>query len=176
MGMGRRRMVNGDENDAYSSWRHVLCYMQRAGVVKRIKRRTHKRERAEWKREVHWCHGRQVHSRMPPAAHRRKQRAARSRPKRSAARRAAGNVMSDMLRGKAYSCGCCRTKPGDVESARARGKREAEREVLDEIAVVEQASDRVDERIEWLDEPILVQRPCCGQGCTHCGNTKPEGD
>jgi hypothetical protein len=48
--------------------------------------------------------------------------------------------------------------------------------LLPDIAVVKAASDRVDERIEWLDEPILVQRPCCGQGCTHCGNTQKETD
>jgi len=50
--MGKRCMVNGDEQDAYSVWRHMLCYLQRPGVVKKIKRRTHKRERQEWKREV----------------------------------------------------------------------------------------------------------------------------
>jgi len=53
MSMGKRRAVNGDEQDAYTAWRHVLCYLGRPGVVKAIKRRTHKRERREWKREVH---------------------------------------------------------------------------------------------------------------------------
>ena len=47
--MTKRRMVNGDEYDAYTKWRHVLCYLQRPGVVKAIKRRTHKRERREGK-------------------------------------------------------------------------------------------------------------------------------
>jgi hypothetical protein len=45
--MGRRPIVNGDEQDAYTGWRAVLCYTQRAGVVKAIKRTTHKRERRE---------------------------------------------------------------------------------------------------------------------------------
>ena len=45
--MGRRPVVNGDEQDAYTRWRSVLCYTQRAGVVKAIKRTTHKRERRE---------------------------------------------------------------------------------------------------------------------------------
>ena len=48
----KRRRVNGDEQDAYSQWRHLLCYLQRAGVVKKIKRSTHKRERREGKREA----------------------------------------------------------------------------------------------------------------------------
>jgi hypothetical protein len=45
--MGRRPIVNCDEQDAYTAWRSVLCYTQRAGVVKAIKRTTHKRERRE---------------------------------------------------------------------------------------------------------------------------------
>jgi hypothetical protein len=48
----KRRAVNGDEQDAYSQWRHLLCYLQRPGVVKKIKRATHKRERQEGKREA----------------------------------------------------------------------------------------------------------------------------
>lgn len=45
--MGRRRAVNGEEADAYSKWRHVLCYLSRPGAVRQIKKRTHKRERQE---------------------------------------------------------------------------------------------------------------------------------
>lgn len=45
-------MINADEQDAYTKWRSVLCYLQRAGVVKAIKRRTHKRERREGKSEA----------------------------------------------------------------------------------------------------------------------------
>lgn len=47
-----RRIVNADEQDAYTRWRRLLCYTQRAGVVKAIKRRTHKRERREGKQEA----------------------------------------------------------------------------------------------------------------------------
>jgi len=46
-------MVSGDENDAYSRWgRRAYLYLQRAGVVKKIKRSTHKRERREGKVEA----------------------------------------------------------------------------------------------------------------------------
>jgi len=44
-------MVTAEEYDAYTSWRKVLCYLQRPGAVKAIKRRTHKRERREGKAE-----------------------------------------------------------------------------------------------------------------------------
>lgn len=52
MSMGKRRMAHYEEYDAYTGWRHVLCYIQRAGVRKAIKRSTHKRERREGKREA----------------------------------------------------------------------------------------------------------------------------
>ena len=48
----KRTMKNGDEYDAYSKWRKYYCYLQRPGVVKKIKRRTHKRERQEAKQEI----------------------------------------------------------------------------------------------------------------------------
>lgn len=47
-----RRVVTYEEQDAYTGWRNILCYLQRAGKVKAIKTRTHKRERREWKRAV----------------------------------------------------------------------------------------------------------------------------
>jgi len=47
-----RPIKHADEQDAYTRWRHVLIYLSRAGVVKGIKRRTHKRERQEAKREL----------------------------------------------------------------------------------------------------------------------------
>lgn len=47
------RQIRGwDEEDAYTSWRRVYCYLQRAGVVKAIKRRTHKRDRREAKAAI----------------------------------------------------------------------------------------------------------------------------
>jgi len=47
--MGRRLMPEWDEQDAYTGWRHVLARFSRAGVVARVKRRTHRRERREAK-------------------------------------------------------------------------------------------------------------------------------
>lgn len=43
----KRRIVTADEQDAYTRWRHLYIYLSRPGVVKSIKRRTHKRERRE---------------------------------------------------------------------------------------------------------------------------------
>lgn len=40
------------EQDAYTGWRHLLCYIDRPGVRKSIKRDTHKRERQEGKRFI----------------------------------------------------------------------------------------------------------------------------
>lgn len=49
----KRRRVGGEEQDAYSRyWRHRVAYLGRSGVVKRIKQRTHRRERGEAKREI----------------------------------------------------------------------------------------------------------------------------
>jgi len=50
--MTRRPIVTWEEQDAYTGWRRVLCYLKRPGAVKAIKRRTHKRERREAKREI----------------------------------------------------------------------------------------------------------------------------
>lgn len=52
MSMGKRRRVNGGEQDAFGPWRKYLCYLSRAGVVKSIKRGAHKRERRDGKREA----------------------------------------------------------------------------------------------------------------------------
>jgi hypothetical protein len=48
-----KRIIKGSaEQDAYTAWRRLYCYTQRAGVVKSIKRMTHKRERRESKRWI----------------------------------------------------------------------------------------------------------------------------
>jgi hypothetical protein len=47
-----RRIVNADEQDAYTFARRFYCYLARPGVVKKIKKRTHKRERREAKTEL----------------------------------------------------------------------------------------------------------------------------
>jgi hypothetical protein len=49
--MLRRRIVTGDEVDAYT-WRRFYCWTQKAGAVKAVKRRTHKRERKEGRAEA----------------------------------------------------------------------------------------------------------------------------
>jgi hypothetical protein len=48
----KRRMVGGDEYDAYTPARRRYCYLARPGVLNAIKRRTHKRERREGKAEA----------------------------------------------------------------------------------------------------------------------------
>jgi hypothetical protein len=48
----KRIIKNGDEQDAYTFARKFYCYLARPGVVKKIKRRTHKRERKEAKRWI----------------------------------------------------------------------------------------------------------------------------
>ena len=51
--MTQKRVIKtADEQDAYTGWRRVLIYMSRPGVVKSIKRRTHKRERREGMQEI----------------------------------------------------------------------------------------------------------------------------
>ena len=51
--MTKRRMVDGAEQDAYSRyWRKRYCYLSRAGIIARIKRRTHTRERREGRAEA----------------------------------------------------------------------------------------------------------------------------
>jgi len=47
-----RRIVTAEEQDAYTGWRRLYCYTQRAGVVKSIKARTHRRERREARAEI----------------------------------------------------------------------------------------------------------------------------
>lgn len=43
----KRIIKNGDEQDVYTYARKVLCRTGRPGAVKKVKRRTHKRERRE---------------------------------------------------------------------------------------------------------------------------------
>jgi len=43
--MGRRPIKGWDEQDVYTGWRKVYCWTKRAGAVKDVKRRTHRRER-----------------------------------------------------------------------------------------------------------------------------------
>ena len=48
---GRIKMKGGDEYDAFGSWRKYLCYLSRAGITKRIKRKYNKRVRQETKQK-----------------------------------------------------------------------------------------------------------------------------
>lgn len=51
--MRRKRAIkSADEYDAYSPWRRFYPSLRRAGAVKAIKRRTHKRERREGRIEA----------------------------------------------------------------------------------------------------------------------------
>ena len=45
----KRIIKNWEEQDAYTGWRKMLVWTSRAGAVKAVKRRTHKRERREAK-------------------------------------------------------------------------------------------------------------------------------
>ena len=44
----KRGVKTYGEQDAYTEWRKLYCYLSRAGAVKSIKRMTHKRERRGW--------------------------------------------------------------------------------------------------------------------------------
>jgi hypothetical protein len=57
MPMGKRKIVLWDEQEAYTGWRKYSGWLQRPGVVKAIKRRTHKRERKEARAEIRGQHG-----------------------------------------------------------------------------------------------------------------------
>lgn len=50
--MTRRRILHEEEHDVYTKWRKLLYWTQRPGAVKKVKRRTHKRERREAKFEI----------------------------------------------------------------------------------------------------------------------------
>ncbi|WP_114906853.1 hypothetical protein [Ornithinimicrobium murale] len=67
-----RRIVNGDEQDVHTGWRKLYCYTQRAGVTRRIKTRTNRRERREGKAEAQLQLGEHAapkppHAPVPPA-------------------------------------------------------------------------------------------------------------
>ena len=47
-----RRIVTNEEQDVYTAWRRLYCWTQRAGATKKVKRRTHRRERRDGKAEI----------------------------------------------------------------------------------------------------------------------------
>lgn len=45
-GSRRKRTIRtGDEQDVHTGWRKLYCYTQRAGVTRKVKRLTNRRER-----------------------------------------------------------------------------------------------------------------------------------
>lgn len=50
--MRRIPLINADEQDVMSKWRHYLCWTQRAGATAGVKRRYRRRERAVAKRQL----------------------------------------------------------------------------------------------------------------------------
>ena len=50
--MEPRRIISNEEQDCYTRWRRLYCWTQRAGAVKAVKTRTHRRERREGKAQA----------------------------------------------------------------------------------------------------------------------------
>lgn len=48
----KRRIVGSDEQDVHTGWRRYYVYTQRAGVCKKIRRATNRRERREGRAET----------------------------------------------------------------------------------------------------------------------------
>lgn len=48
----KRIIKDGDEEDVYTVWRKMLVWTSRAGAVKKVKKRTHRRERRESQRWI----------------------------------------------------------------------------------------------------------------------------
>jgi len=48
-----KRLIKGAaEEDTFTSWRRVYCYLQRAGVASKIKRQARRRERRQGRKEA----------------------------------------------------------------------------------------------------------------------------
>lgn len=50
--MRKRATLSAAEADAFTGWKNVLCYVQRAGVKAKIKRGARQRERREGKNRI----------------------------------------------------------------------------------------------------------------------------
>jgi hypothetical protein len=48
----KQRLISGAEYDAFTGWRHLCCYLQRAGVRAGIKRQARRRERHQAKDHI----------------------------------------------------------------------------------------------------------------------------
>lgn len=49
-----RKAKTAAEQDVVGTWRHVYCYLTRAGVTAGIKRQMRRRERREGRAEARW--------------------------------------------------------------------------------------------------------------------------
>jgi hypothetical protein len=47
-----RKIRSPAEEDVFTGWRHVLAYVQRAGVRAKVKRQARRRERREGRKEA----------------------------------------------------------------------------------------------------------------------------
>lgn len=47
-----RRIVDSDEHDVHTGWRHVMVRYTRAGNAAKVKKRTNRRERREGRDEI----------------------------------------------------------------------------------------------------------------------------
>lgn len=52
MSMGKRALKGHFEQDALTGWRRWYCYTQRAGVVRKAKRQSNRRERRNARKEM----------------------------------------------------------------------------------------------------------------------------
>lgn len=50
--MERRAVITGDEHDAFTRWRHLLCYLEKPGAKAYVKTKANRRARHEAKREI----------------------------------------------------------------------------------------------------------------------------
>jgi hypothetical protein len=50
--MGHKQKLNAAETDAFTGWRHLYCYLQKAGTRAEIKRGARRRERRQAKNEI----------------------------------------------------------------------------------------------------------------------------
>lgn len=50
--MRSEHKTTADEHDAFTGWRHVLVSMQRAGVRKALKQRSHRKDRRAARRRI----------------------------------------------------------------------------------------------------------------------------
>lgn len=71
--MRSEHKTTADEFDAFTGWRHVLVSMQRAGARKVIKKRSHRKDRRQARRDarvmdpIHFVSERSAELNRPPS-------------------------------------------------------------------------------------------------------------